>query len=238
MESQQPASANQTTSTTSTTSPDLNKGLRPSFENIVSILTLITPLTLSLYFILASIFNKDIKAIIYIAGLLIGTIVAWFPLVFILRHASYPDESAYCKVINVFPFLASYNVPSYSSYFITFTAAYLIIPMIKNNDMNGWVFALMIIILGVDSIVKLKQKCTSVLGVFLGMIVGLIWSCIWVFIFLYLQPELLYFDMVNGRKEMCSMPSQKEFVCQLYDSNTRKPISSNQVPWFIANNPG
>lgn len=232
MESQPQQSANQSASTNA---PDLNKGLRPSFENIISIFTLITPLTLSLYFILSSIFNKDIKAIIYIAGLLIGTIVAWFPLVFILRHTSNPEESAYCKVVNVFPFLAAYNVPSYSSYFISFTAAYLIIPMIKNNDMNGWVFALMIIILGVDSIVKLKQKCTTVLGVFLGMIVGLIWSSIWVCIFLYLQPGLLYFDMVNGRKEMCSMPSQKEFVCQLYNSDTRKPVSSNQFPWFIAN---
>lgn len=213
---------------------DMNKGLTPSFENVVSVLTLITPLSFGLYFIMASVFNKDIKAIIYIAGILIGTIIIWLPLVLILRHKSYVNESAYCKVINIFPFLGAYNVPSYSSYFISFTAAYLIIPMIKNNDMNIWVLALMLIVLGIDSIVKLKQRCTTTLGIFLGVIIGLIWSSLWVILFMYLSPELLYFDMINGTKTVCNMPTKRQFKCQLYRNG--KPDASSTIPWWVVSN--
>ena len=211
------------------------KGLTPSFENIISIFTLITPLTFCLYFILTSIFNQDIKAIIYMSGLLLGTIIAWFPLVFILKKKSFIDESAYCKVINVFPWLASYNVPSYSSYFISFTAIYLIIPMIKNNTFNSWLFALLLIILGVDAIVKLKQKCTSVLGIFLGILVGAIWSALWVCIFMYTKPDLLYYDMLNSNNKMCSIPSKQSFKCQVYKNG--KPVSGGELPWHLPSDP-
>ena len=212
----------------------IRKGLSPSFENIISIFTLITPLTLCLYFILASVFNQDIKAVIYMSGLLIGTVIAWFPLVYILKKKSFIDESAYCKVINVFPWLAAYNVPSYSSYFISFTAMYLMIPMIKNDSFNAAIFALMLIILGVDAIVKLRQKCTSFLGIFLGILVGAVWSSIWVSLFMYTKPDLLYFDMLNGNKAMCSIPSKQAFKCQMYKNG--KPLNTGEIPWHMPSN--
>ena len=215
------------------TAGQMAQGLAPSFENIVSVLTLITPLTFALYFIIESIFNQDIKAIIFISGLLLGTVIAWFPLVFILKKKAYPDESAYCKAINFFPWVAAYNVPSYSSYFISFTALYLIVPMLKNDTFNGWIFALMLIILGVDAIVKIKQKCTSALGIFLGLLVGSIWGGLWVCLFMYTFPELLYFNTLNNRNSMCSIPSRQSYKCQVFKNG--KAVASADIPWLIPN---
>jgi len=120
----------------------------------------------------------------------------------------------------------------YSTYILTFTMMYFIVPMCmisvqnKINIINYGVLAFFICYIGIDIFIKNKLSCIPaetfgksvsgniLSGMFLGgVIAGLI-------MYGSELKSYLYINEINTNKEVCSMPSKQQFKCKVYKDGT------------------
>lgn len=127
---------------------------------------------------------------------------------------------------------------TYSTYILTFTMMYFLMPMImlsKQNNINAinyGVLAFFLSYIALDLFIKRSLMCIPsfisslvigniLSGLFLGgIIAGLI---------MYgssLKPYL-YINEVNTNKEVCSMPSKQQFKCRLFKNGELVSSSIN-----------
>ena len=112
--------------------------LQLTFSNVVQIFSIFAPLFLGTFLVLVSIFNQNIKGLIYLGGVLIASVINFMVSMVI---GSEPEESqgSICNLVE-FPIIPTqYNVPNYNSMFISFTLLYLLLPMLSNNQINFWI---------------------------------------------------------------------------------------------------
>ena len=122
----------------------------------------------------------------------------------------------------------NYVNPSLSVSFIVFTMMYILLPMIFNNQMNWVVLVFFIIILIIDVVVNLMNKCASLAGIFVGSITGSILGSAWYTLVKNLgNNELLYFNEFISNNVVCSRPKKQTFKCTVYKNG--EIISSNIV---------
>jgi hypothetical protein len=189
-----------------------------TLTNIFQFIAALAPLILGFFMIMISVFNQDIKGIIYLAGILISTVINFMAL-HMIKHKRDDIEgsSEVCDLIHL-PFnLSDYNIPSLNSVLLTFTFVYLIMPMVASNQMN---YALIIFLSGmivVDAISKIMNKCTNIGGVLIGCLLGGIMGAIWYIIFKAAGlNSLLYFNTGDNDKLYCSRPKNQTFKCAVY----------------------
>lgn len=120
----------------------------------------------------------------------------------------------------------------YSTYLLTFTMMYFILPMfmisVQNNVniINYGVLAFFICYIGLDIFIKNKLLCIPtetfgknvsgniLSGIFLGgLIAGII-------MYGTQLKDYLYINEINSNKEVCSMPSKQQFKCKVYKDGT------------------
>lgn len=188
-----------------------------TLTNIFQFIAALAPLILGFFMIMISVFNQDIKGIIYLAGILISTVINVLLLNMIKSERNKDESSETCDLIHL-PFnLSDYNIPSLNSVLLTFTFVYLIMPMVASNQMN---YALIIFLSGmiiVDAISKIMNKCTNIGGVLIGCLLGGIMGAIWYIIFKAAGlNSLLYFNTGDSDKLYCSRPKNQTFKCAVY----------------------
>jgi hypothetical protein len=155
--------------------------LQLTFSNIVQLFSVFAPLFLGTFLVLVSVFNQNIKGLIYLGGVLIASVLN---LAVMFAVGSEPDENqgAICNLIN-FPLVPTqYNVPNYNSMFIMFTLVYLLLPMLANNQVNMWIIGTIVSIFAVDAYVKLQYSCTVPRGITFGAIIGGFLGAVWYFV--------------------------------------------------------
>lgn len=195
-----------------------------TFSNIMQLFSAISPLLLGFFLVMASLFNQDIKGLVYLGGVLLASIINIF-LMNQIGSKRNPNESMSCNIVDI-PYLTMYNSPAPSSLFIAFTIAYLILPMKYNNQMNYVVLASLLCLYGLDAVTKIMNKCTTTGGSILGGLVGFILGASWFSVFHYSgYDSLLYFDELTSNKVTCSRPSKQTFKCSVYKNG--QLISNN-----------
>jgi hypothetical protein len=175
---------------------------------------------------MVSIFNQDLKGLLYLGGLLIATIINVL-FMNIFKTPKLPNEAFSCNLIDL-PFLTEYNNPLQSSLVISFTALYLIMPMIYNSQMNLPVVISLFAIFLLDGYVKISDYCSGFLGILMGGIIGGILGLVWYTIFHSSgNDSLLYFDELASNNVICKRPSKQTFKCSVYKNG--ELISNNVV---------
>tara|TARA_Y100000389_G_scaffold38744_1_gene33127 strand:+ start:17863 stop:18492 length:630 start_codon:yes stop_codon:yes gene_type:complete len=193
-------------------------GLQLTLSNLFQFCAFISPFVLGFFLIMSSIFNQDIKGFIYLAGVLIATIINIL-LLNIIRSQSDPNRSPICDLIafNVFAPGGTFDNPNLSSSFIAFTAVYLLLPMIYNKQMNWMVVLFVIILFIIDVFTKTTNGCTQLPGIFTGAITGIIFGTLW---YTLLQStgnqKLTYFNDFITNNVVCSRPQKQSFKCSVY----------------------
>ncbi len=116
---------------------------------------------------------------------------------------------------------------TYSTYILTFTLMYFLMPMImistqKNiNAINYGVLAFFVAYIMLDLFIKKSLMCipaffsTSVIsnvlsGLFLGALIS------GVIMYGTSLKSYLYINEINSNKEVCSMPSKQQYRCSVY----------------------
>jgi hypothetical protein len=115
---------------------------------------------------------------------------------------------------------------TYSTYILTFTMMYFILPMVmvskqsNMNSLNYGVLTFFIAYIVLDLFIKNSLSCIP--GFFSSLVLTDILSGLFfggvVVVLMYstnLKPYL-YVNEINSNKEVCSMPSKQQFRCNVY----------------------
>jgi len=118
------------------------------------------------------------------------------------------------------PFIGNnFNSPSLSTFFITFSTVYMVLPMILSGNFNYPILILLLFLLVGDSISKYTNKCTNFLGVVLGIVIGSISSSALTLLLYYSLPEAVFFGPMDSNKVSCSKPVKQKVKCVLKSKN-------------------
>ena len=195
-----------------------------TLSNVLQFFSFISPTLLIFFLFMSSLFNQNLKGLVYIAGILLASIVNIF-FMNIIGSGRDPNEAFSCSLFDI-PHVSQFNSPYPSSLIIAFTVAYLVLPMKYNKQMNYGVLAFLLCLLGIDIVTKVQNKCTTWAGSILGGLVGFLLGTIWYILFHVTGfDSLLYFDELRSDNVMCSQPSSQTFKCSVYRNG--QLISSN-----------
>lgn len=198
-----------------------------NFSNVFELFSLMAPLLLGFFLVMSSLFNQNLKGLVYLAGILIAVIINIFLMNQIGSKRDTTNSAFSCDFIDI-PFMNGFNSPAPSSLFIAFTIAYLVLPMKYNGQMNYVILAALLCLLVMDGITKVNKNCTTKGGTFLGALVGLMLGAVWYSLFhISGYDSLLYFDELQSNNVVCSKPSKQSFKCSVYKNG--ELVSSNIV---------
>jgi hypothetical protein len=90
-------------------------------------------------------------------------------------------------------------------------------PMINMGIINFPLIIVFLLFYVSDSIIKYRNKCSSISGIVMGSILGLFFGITW-FILIRAtgQTGLLYYDDLVSNKIACSRPTKQNFKCKVY----------------------
>ena len=200
--------------------------IEKSPSNIFRVFSAISPLLLAFFLVMSSLFNQNLKGLVYLAGVLIASFLNIFFMNMIASERDVGSESYTCDMFDISS--GKYNSPAPTSLFIGFTIAYLALPMKYNNNMNYVVLISLLGLFAMDAVTKVGKKCTTAPGTFLGALVGLVLGGVWYSLFHQAGLDsLLYFDELTSNRVLCSRPSKQTFKCSVYKNG--EIISSNIV---------
>lgn len=187
-----------------------------SLVNMFQFISVISPFLLGFLLIMASIFNQNIKGIIYLGGIFIAFFINIF-IVNLIKSPASPLKAASCDLFEM-PFQSNfYNSPSFNSLFIAFTFSYIFIPMYFNDELNFWVIAFLLSLFFIDAFSRIRNHCNPISGIAFGGLLGLVLGFFWVSL---LQvsgyKSLLYYDEFVSNKSVCERPSKQKFKCSVY----------------------
>tara|TARA_Y100000817_G_scaffold84607_1_gene65602 strand:+ start:2265 stop:2888 length:624 start_codon:yes stop_codon:yes gene_type:complete len=201
-----------------------------SLANLFQFISFIAPSLIAFFLLMASIFNQNLKGLVYLAGSLFAACVNRIAQHIISTKPG--DRPIACSFFDgVFPFklFGGTDVstqPSASSMFIAYTTTYLILPMYYNNLLN---YPIIITFLGffiINGWTNIANSCTPATGVLLGGLIGTICAITWFSLFHSSGlDKLLYFSETASNKVMCEKPTEQQFKCSVYKGG--ELISSN-----------
>ena len=200
-----------------------------NFSNLMQFFAAISPILLAFCLVMISIFNSDIKGMVYLGGILIASLIN----LLILNSLKIKSDKIippYCNLIE-FPFnLNEYISPAFNSMFIAFTLAYLYMPMQYVSGINYPVLIFITSLLVLDAGTKISGGCTTFGGVMLGSLVGFVLGLLW-FIAFYStgHEDLLFFNAEPSNNVICSRPKKQTFRCKIFkNGEVIGEASSNQ----------
>lgn len=194
-------------------------------QNLLKTTSILSPIIVVFFIVMNSLISQDLKGIVYLAGILISSMINIL-LMNQIKSKYEPNPDSICSLIDIPIFGTIYDSPSPSSVVIAFTAAYLITPMIFNSQMNYILMAFLLIIFGIDGFYKMSANCTKTSGIILGGLTGIFLGLSWFILFHSTgYDSLLYFNNFQSNNVICSKPSKQTFKCSVYKNG--QLISSN-----------
>ena len=178
--------------------------------NVFKLFSAVSPMLLVFFLVVSSLFNQDVKGLIYLAGLMLAFIINIFAMNQI-KSVKSPDSEIICDLFD-FP-NSGYNTPNITSMMIAFTTLYILLPMNYNNEMNYSVVVFLLCLFSIDTFTKLTYSCTTVSGIVLGTLIGSLLGLLWYSVLKNTgNSNLLYFDELRTNKVKCSKPDKQTFL--------------------------
>jgi hypothetical protein len=191
--------------------------------NIISLLYLffrLAPFIIVCYFSLASLFNQDMKGLIYLVGLLF----ACFCTFLVGQSFSFETEG---EKANICSLITVGNVGSFSKLplgvtVLGYTFFYLVHIIVSKNlsafNIPTLVFFPLLIL--ADIIWNIMNNCYNIGGIIVSLIVGSIVGVIWAGVIAKMNnPSLLFLNIGSGQTA-CQRPSKQLFKCTFPERKT------------------
>jgi len=187
-----------------------------SFQNIILFISYISPVLLGFFLVMTSVFNQDMKGIMYLAGVLMLCMVGGALLRTLFKQPAPLDKSPICDMIQV-PFIGNYyQTPIFSTLVVAFTLAYLFIPML-NTGINVPVLISLIVLLLLDLLINTYHKCGGVANLFLSTFFGMLFGTIWYYVInASTDGNLTYFSDLPSNQVVCRKPKAETYKCKVY----------------------
>ena len=198
---------------------NLNPAIPLSGGSILQLISSLSPLYLSVFFILSSISNGDLKWTMFLAGMVF--------LVFIFSLAAMTTDAKFDKTLGsafykrecnfvTFPAgLSDYTIPNFNSTALSFIFAYIYLPMVQFESYNLVLLSVIMVLFFIDGVTKVMNGCTPIIGVLMGMAIGWIVGYLWYLIVAGANNNLIYFNNTSS-SPICSRPNNQTFKCKVY----------------------
>jgi hypothetical protein len=124
------------------------------------------------------------------------------------------DDNTICTGVKYF----NYGDSTLSAFAFAFIIMYISIPMFSNGSVNYWIFSGLIVYFLTDIFIKIYKECIlNMSELFLNILAGLASSAIIVTL-MYAggSSKHLFFNEIQSNKEICSMPKNQTFKCNVY----------------------
>ena len=186
--------------------------------NIINLLYLffrLAPFIIVSYFTLQSLFNQDLKGLIYLVGLLIASVVT----ILIGNILGPKDETLIgnqkCNQLTLGANAPISRLPLSQTVF-GYTLAYLSYFISINNlqTQNVPMFVIFPIVILADMFWNQSNQCASVIFLLSALILGGLVGALWAMIIDSTQmANLTYFSGISN-KDVCSQPSKSMYRCR------------------------
>lgn len=214
--------------------PEVNQLQNALFNNTMNIfnsLSFYSPIIICVSIVLFSMFTATMeKAFVFFVWIFIITFIR-----IIVFKGFKSTKDSVTEIPNIcLTGLSELFIPkdvTYSTYILTFTMMYFIMPMImisKQNNINAinyGVLAFFVAYIVLDLFIKISLSCVN--GVLSSLVIGDILSGLFLGgviagLIMYGSnlKSYLYINEVNNNKEVCSMPSKQQFRCSVYRNGT------------------
>jgi len=183
----------------------------------------LAPFIIVCYFSLGSIFNQDIKGLIYLVGLLFACFATFLVGQTIPISYSTGTDPATLTPKAVMPVCNLLTIGKDGSFskiplgiaILTYTLIYLVYVIAKNHlELSNLPTLIIfpILILG-DLIWNLRNECYAPFGIVLSIAVGGLMGWAWAYIVDSLNKPGLFFLNIGSDQSVCQRPSQQLFKC-------------------------
>tara|TARA_B100000902_G_scaffold236534_1_gene224075 strand:+ start:4440 stop:5078 length:639 start_codon:yes stop_codon:yes gene_type:complete len=194
----------------------------------------LSPLFISTYLLLSSLFQGNIRGIVFLIG---NAIASFFgmgikaaakrprgKLKYLDKYNNQTDANSlppahdFCDVFEpAMESLKHYGMPSSHAVFFGYLLTYLQLGIQSNPNKPGIPFFVLLSVLGgMDLFFRASSRCDSGLDIFAGLIIGGAIGAAWFFFVKYLWPDgekVVYFAKDDVNVEKCKLGKQK-FVCK------------------------
>jgi len=194
----------------------------------------LAPFVLVCFFMLASIFNQDLKGLVYFAGLIFTLVITSIIGRMIENYIDFfktpiggTPPGAHCNELMTFNGM-DFTFPLGQT-IITFTFAYILYVIVKHDfvKQNVATIVFFTLLLFFDLLWNFFARCgiAKQLKIIISIILGGLFGTLWGYIIDSTNsPHLQYFAGVNNN-EVCSKPSKQTFRCSVYKNG--KLVSKN-----------
>ena len=204
------------------------------FYNYSVFFAALSPLFISVYLLLSSLFQGNIRGIVFLIGNAVASLFGMGvknavkrprgKLKYLDKYNTASDPSTlppahdFCDVFEpAMQSLKHYGMPSSHAVFYGYLLTYLQLGIQSNPNKPGIPFFIFLSILGgLDLFFRATSRCDSGLDIFAGLIVGGFVGAAWWFFVRYAWPDgekVVYFAKDDINTEKCKLGKQK-FVCK------------------------
>jgi hypothetical protein len=184
----------------------------------------LAPFIVVCYLSLGSIFNQDIKGLIYLVGLLFSCFATFLvgqtiPISFSIgsdpvNPLSKKMVKPVCNLLTIGKDGSFSRIPLGISV-LSFTMIYLVCIMVQYNLVTNNIPMLVffpLIIMG-DLIWNLRNECYAPFGIFLSIGIGCLMGWAWSILIGQMNQPNLFFLNVDSNQSVCQRPSKQLFKC-------------------------
>lgn len=171
-------------------------------------LALTSPYILIGFFVLNTIFNQNIKGIVYVIG-----IIVLYSFSNLFHLFSLNKHNTICNLIGS---KVSFMNPYFGSMVYGYTFSYLFIPMLSTTIINYSLILSLMLLIVVDVVVKNSINCLKIPQFILFLSFSFAFGIGYVFLIRLIDPKLLYYEDYTSDKQVCSIPSEQKFKCNVY----------------------
>jgi hypothetical protein len=198
-----------------------------SLTNVLQYISFSSPLLLVFFITLYSIIqNNYLSGLIFNMGVVIISSIVYL-LKHILKNKQQDEANPFCNVLpspftvrafdeNIGPHF--YDSPSFSSAVLSFSAAYLIYPMLIKNQQNVGLLVFSIALVLINAVTEILYKCSGLFGVILGILIGVLFAILYYSLLMSSDytSSYLYFNDTISNNTQCTKPGTQNFKCSLY----------------------
>lgn len=186
-----------------------------TIKNSMILLATLSPLLLGFFLVMGSVFNNNIRGLVYLGGVLILSVINFF--ISQLFQGSAPVPPPNCNLIQFSLFNTQKNIPAFNSMFLAFTMAYLFLPMGLTNQVNPGVITALSLLFVIEAGTAIFRRCVTWLSVVLGFLFGGLLGAAYCCAFFYTgNGNLLYFNEILSNNVVCKRPQKQKFKCAIY----------------------